>query len=40
MISEPDIVTTELEEQCLHTWHTEDWNKIIHNKVLPLGKFV
>lgn len=40
MISEPDIITTEPEEQCLHTWDTEDWNKIAYNKLLPLGKYV
>ena len=34
MISEPNIITTEPEEQSLHTWDTEDWNKIIYNKLL------
>ena len=38
MISEPDIITTEPEEQCLHTSDTEDRNKIVYN--FPLGKYV
>lgn len=40
MISEPNIITTEPKEQSLHTWVTEDWNKITYNKLLPLGKCV
>lgn len=40
MISEPDIITTEPEEQCLHTGITEDRNEIVYNKLLPLGKYV